>query len=224
MSTQAADRRIRIAVIDDHEAIRLGIEAALARIEDHHHVEITPGSDSVPSFLKLRSPAEVVLLDLQLPDGSDPLDNTEALIDAGYKVLIYSIADNPRLVRRALAGGAHGVCRKAEPLSQTVAAVLAVADGQTVISMEILAAIEGDGDYVAANLGPRERQVLSLYAAGLEIPEVAKRLYITENSVKEYLKRIRVKYTQVDRPANNKLDLLRRAIEDGIIPPVQRRN
>ena len=76
---------------------------------------------------------------------------------------------------------------------------------------------------MAANLGPREKQVLSLYAAGLEIPEVAHQLYITENSVKEYLKRIRVKYTQVNRPANNKLDLFRRAIEDGIIPPVERR-
>jgi DNA-binding CsgD family transcriptional regulator len=52
---------------------------------------------------------------------------------------------------------------------------------------------------------------------------VAQHLYITENSVKEYLKRIRVKYTQVNRPASNKLDLLRRAIEDGIIPPVERR-
>lgn len=93
-----------------------------------------------------------------------------------------------------------------------------------VLSQEILGAIESDTSYVAAQLGPREKQVLSLYVAGLEIPEVAGTLYITENSVKEYLKRIRVKYTQVNRPANNKLELFRRAIEDGIIPPVERRN
>ena len=119
---------------------------------------------------------------------------------------------------------ADGVCRKADPIADTVEAIVAVAHGRQVISQEILAAIEGDAGYVAAALGPREREVLSLYAAGLEIPQIGRTLYITENSVKEYLKRIRVKYTQVDRPANNKLDLLRRAIEDGIIPPVQRRN
>ncbi|MBU4365458.1 MAG: DNA-binding response regulator, partial [Actinobacteria bacterium] len=56
---------------------------------------------------------------------------------------------------------------------------------------------------------------------GFEVPEVAERLTITENSVKEYLKRIRVKYTNVNRPAASKLDLFRRAIEDGIVPPVE---
>ena len=92
-----------------------------------------------------------------------------------------------------------------------------------VLSQEILGLIEGDQGYVAANLGPREREVLALYTGGMEVPEVAERLGIAENSVKEYLKRIRVKYTNVDRPAASKLDLFRRAIEDGIVPPVEPR-
>lgn len=127
------------------------------------------------------------------------------------------------LARRALAGGAEGVCRKAEPVAQTIEAILAVHSGQQVISQKELAAIEGDAGYVAAALGPREREVLSLYAAGLEIPAIGRTLYITENSVKEYLKRIRAKYTQVDRPAVTKLDLFRRAVEDGIVPPIEPR-
>src|SRR5664279_3478554 len=188
---------ITTAVIDDHEAIRLGMSAAL---QNHpgHQVTLVDGAGTVPEFLERGIQADVVLLDLQLDDGSDPLDNAESLIDAGYKVLVYSIADNVRLLRRALAGGAAGVCRKAEPISVTIASIEAVADGQVVISQEILAAIEGDSSYVAANLGPREREVLALYAAGFEVPEVAGRLTITENSVKEYLKRIRVKYTNVN--------------------------
>ena len=52
---------------------------------------------------------------------------------------------------------------------------------------------------------------------------IGRTLYITENSVKEYLKRIRAKYTQVDRPAVTKLDLFRRAVEDGIVPPIEPR-
>ncbi len=83
------------------------------------------------------------------------------------------------------------MCRKADPIADTVEAIVAVAHGRQVISQEILAAIEGDAGYVAAALGPREREVLSLYAAGLEIPQIGRTLYITENSVKEYLKRIR---------------------------------
>lgn len=213
---------IRTAIIDDHEAIRFGIGAGLAQSGDDR-VELVGSTATVVDFLAGPGDAEVVLLDLQLDDDSDPKDNAEALRSEGYKVVVYSIADNTRLLRRALAGGAEGVCRKAEPISQTIDAIVAVAQGQHVISQEILAAIEGDQDYVAANLGARERQVLSLYAAGLEIPEVARTLYITENSVKEYLKRIRAKYTQVQRPAASKLELFRRAIEDGIVPPVEPR-
>ena len=211
---------ITTAVIDDHEAIRLGMSLAL---QNHpgHQVTLVDGAANVQEFLDRGTAADVVLLDLQLDDDSDPLDNTERLIDAGYKVLVYSIADNVRLLRRALAGGAAGVCRKAEPISATIASIEAVSEGQVVISQEILAAIEGDASYVAANLGPREREVLALYAGGFEVPEVAGRLTITENSVKEYLKRIRVKYTNVNRPAASKLDLFRRAIEDGIVPPVE---
>ncbi len=210
---------IRAAIIDDHEAIRVGMGAALGACPDE--VVLVASAATVQEYLALEPDAEVVLLDLMLADSSDPKDNAEALRAAGYRVLVYSIADNVRLLRRALAGGADGVCRKADPVCDTVAAIVEVAHGRQAISQEVLAAIEGDTHYVAASLGPREREVLSLYAAGLEIPGIARTLYITENSVKEYLKRIRAKYTQVDRPAASKLELFRRAIEDGIVPPVE---
>lgn len=215
--------QIVVAIIDDHEAIRVGLSAALRAADRPLRVE--EGAATVPEFLAAaRSPgADVVLLDLNLGDGSDPKDNAETLRVEGYRVLVYSIADNVRMLRRALAGGADGVCRKAEPIAETVEAIVSVAAGRQVISQEILAAIEGDAHYVAAALGRREREVLSLYAAGLEIPQIGRALYITENSVKEYLKRIRAKYTQVDRPAASKLELFRRAVEDGIVPPVEPR-
>ena len=213
---------IQVAVIDDHEAIRVGLEAALTT-HAAGRITLVSHDPTVQAFIDRQVHADVVLLDLQLSDGTDPLDNTEVLIAAGYTVLVYSIADNVRLLRRALAGGAAGVARKADPISETLASIEAVAAGQMVLSQEILGLIEGDQGYVAANLGPREREVLALYTGGMEVPEVAERLGIAENSVKEYLKRIRVKYTNVDRPAASKLDLFRRAIEDGIVPPVEPR-
>lgn len=213
---------IKVAIIDDHEAIRVGVAAAIRGAEDDVHV--VAGATTVGEFLARSVPdVDVVLLDLHLGDDSDPKHNAEALRAEGFRVLVYSIADNVRLLRRALAGGADGVCRKAEPVAATIDAIRAVHSGQQVVSQEVLAAIEGDATYVAAALGPREREVLSLYAAGLDIPTIARTLYITENSVKEYLKRIRAKYTQVDRPAATKLDLFRRAVEDGIVPPVEPR-
>ncbi|MCW5954030.1 MAG: response regulator transcription factor [Propionibacteriaceae bacterium] len=211
---------IEVAVIDDHEAIRVGVAAALAA-HGTNRISVVSQDDTVMGFLARQVIVDVVLLDLQLADGSDPKLNAELLIGSGYTVLVYSIADNARLLRRALAGGAAGVARKADPIATTIASIEAAAAGQIVLSQEILGLIEGDSSYVAASLGPREREVLALYTSGMEVPEVAVVLGIAENSVKEYLKRIRVKYTNVDRPAASKLDLFRRAIEDGIVPPVE---
>ena len=79
--------------------------------------------------------------------------------------------------------------------------------------------IDGDADFVRARLSDREREVLVLYVSGLEISQIAQQLFVTENSTREYLRRIRAKYTEAERPASTKVDLLRRAIEDGIVPP-----
>ena len=97
---------INTAVIDDHEAIRIGMSAAL-KTQPGHEVTLVAGAATVDEYLERMPDAEVVLLDLQLDDGSDPLVNAERLIEAGYKVLVYSIADNVRLLRRAPVSYTH---------------------------------------------------------------------------------------------------------------------
>ena len=131
--------------------------------------------------------------------------------------------DNPRLIRRALAAGAHGLSRKSEPVAVTLDKLRQVASGLTLVSAEILAMIDGDADFVRARLSDREREVLVLYVSGLEISQIAQQLFVTDNSAREYLRRIRAKYSEAERPASTKVELLRRAIEDGIVPPIEAR-
>ena len=64
----------------------------------------------------------------------------------------------------------------------------------------------------------RERDVLRLYAAGLPLKVVADALGIAYSTARENIDRMRVKYVEVGRPAPTKVDLLRRAMEDGILP------
>ena len=66
-------------------------------------------------------------------------------------------------------------------------------------------------------LSARERDVLRLYAAGLPLKAVADRLGIAYSTAKENITRVRVKYVEVGRPAPTKVDLLRRAMEDGLV-------
>ena len=79
-------------------------------------------------------------------------------------------------------------------------------------------AIDADRDFAKAQLGRREREILHLYASGLPLKLAAEQLGIGYSTAREYLDRIRVKYVEVGRPAPTKVDLLRRAVEDGILP------
>jgi DNA-binding CsgD family transcriptional regulator len=69
-------------------------------------------------------------------------------------------------------------------------------------------------------LAPRQREVLVAYVAGSDLlPTVARELGMDRETLKTHLRRIRVKYAEVGRPAPTRRDLYVRAVEDGLVPP-----
>jgi DNA-binding NarL/FixJ family response regulator len=209
----------RVALIDDHESVRLGLEAACAR--DGSQTVVFSGS-TVVSYLEWRSatsapPADVVVLDLTLGDGTTVTENVRSLVADGASVVIHSVADRPAAVREALAAGAAGVVSKSSALDDVLDAIRTVAQGEALNNVEWASAVDGDRDFADAQLSTREREVLRLYATGLPLKAVAERLGVAYSTAKENITRIRVKYVEVGRPAPTKVDLLRRAMEDGIV-------
>lgn len=209
----------RIAFIDDHESVRLGLEAACARAESK---EVVFSGSTVTSYLDWRAfsksaPADVVVLDLTLGDGTTVTENVSALVADGSSVIIHSVADRPAAVREALAAGAAGVVSKSSRIDDVMAAIGTVARGEPLNNVEWASAVEGDRAFADAQLSARERDVLRLYAAGLPLKVVADRLGVAYSTAKENITRVRVKYVEVGRPAPTKVDLLRRAMEDGIL-------
>ncbi|HYJ48865.1 MAG TPA: response regulator [Microbacterium sp.] len=208
----------RVALIDDHESVRLGLEAACARAQN---VVVFSGSN-VTGYVDWRAfsasaPADVVVLDLTLGDGTTVTENVRRLVLDGSSVIIHSVADRPAAVREALAAGAAGVVSKASPIDDVIAAISTVANGEPLNNVEWASAVEGDRAFADAQLSARERDVLRLYAAGLPLKVVADRLGVAYSTAKENITRVRVKYVEVGRPAPTKVDLLRRAMEDGIL-------
>lgn len=208
----------RVALIDDHESVRLGLEAACARAEK---IVVFSGSN-VSGYVDWRAfsgaaPADVVVLDLTLGDGTTVTENVRRLVLDGSSVIIHSVADRPAAVREALAAGAAGVVSKASPIGDVIAAITTVASGEPLNNVEWASAVEGDRAFADAQLSARERDVLRLYAAGLPLKVVADRLGVAYSTAKENITRVRVKYVDVGRPAPTKVDLLRRAMEDGIL-------
>jgi DNA-binding NarL/FixJ family response regulator len=208
--------KVRVAVVDDHESVRLGLKAAF----------IDEGFDFLLAAATVKElvvglgsrECDVVVLDLSLGDGSAVTDNVKNVQATGSAVLVHSIADRVASVREALAAGAAGVIPKSSAMRVVIAAAATVARGEVLNNLEWASAIDADREFAKAQLGRREREILHLYASGLPLKLAAEELGIGYSTAREYLDRIRSKYVEVGRPAPTKVDLLRRAVEDGILP------
>ena len=207
-----------VSLIDDHESVRLGLAAALER----DGMDVVFSGMDVTSFLRWRRANEavavdVVVLDLGLGDGSTVTENVSRIVSAQIPVIIHSVADRPAAVREALTSGAAGVVSKSSPIGEVIDSVRTVARGEPLDNVEWASAVDGDAAFADAQLSVREREVLQLYATGLPLKVVADRLGIAFSTAKENISRVRTKYVDVGRPAPTKVDLLMRAMEDGLI-------
>jgi DNA-binding NarL/FixJ family response regulator len=207
---------IRVAVVDDHESVRLGLKAAFLD-EGFDFLLAAATVSELVAGLGSRE-CDVVVLDLSLGDGSTVTDNVKNVQATGSAVLVHSIADRVASVREALAAGAAGVIPKSSAMRVVIAATETVARGDVLNNLEWASAIDADREFAKAQLGRREREILHLYASGLPLKLAAEQLGIGYTTAREYLDRIRSKYVEVGRPAPTKVDLLRRAVEDGILP------
>ena len=207
--------QVRVAIVDDHEAVRLGFAGACKQFD----FELVGSAPTVPELLEQieGKDCEVVVTDLSLADGSLVSENVERLVDAGPAVLIFSIADKQSLMRSALLAGATAIVPKSQPMSELVEAIRLAAQGVIINNPETSAMIDADFLFKEAKLSVREREVLSLYASGMSLKQVAYQLQIKQSSAKEHIDRVRVKYARLGREAATKVDLFKRAIEDGIL-------
>jgi len=208
-------RAARIAHIDDHETVRLGFASMLLGEPD---LELVLSTTSVSDVLPRARDFDLVVLDLRLSDGSTLTHNLQSLHEVEARVLAFTGADNLPDLRTASRAGVLGIVRKSEAREVILDAVRQAAAGHSVVTTEWAAALDSDPQLPSAMLSPKEREVLALYASGEKSVTVAHRAGLSTNTVAEYVRRIRTKYAIVGRPAHTKIDLYKRAVEDGILP------
>ncbi len=215
MTRRARESVIRIAHVDDHETVRLGLTALITGEPD---LEVAISASTADEILDRLDGIDLVVLDLRLSDGSSPSSNIAALHDRHARVLAFTGADDPLTLRAASRAGVLGILRKSESRQVILEAMRRAARGMSVASTEWAAALDSDPELASAGLSPKERQVLAMYASGEKSQTVASRTGLSPNTVSEYVRRIRHKYAMAGRPAPTKVDLFKRAVEDGVLP------
>lgn len=208
----------RIGVVDDHEPVLEGLRSFLAATPD---LRLCAAAATVGDLLAASgTDLDLVVLDLRLDDGSTPVQNVAALTAAGLNVLVYTSGEEPYLVRQAAAAGVLGVIRKTATREVLCEAIRTAAAGTPVVSMDWAAALDSDPTFV--DLPERLRQVLELYAAGESAQRVGHELFLSPETIADYVDRIRQRYREAHRDAPTKTDLYKRAVEDGWLPMPRR--
>ena len=201
---------IRVGVVDDHDLMVAGVRALLST--PNSPARFVAGADSVAGLLRTQPVLDVVVLEVRLHDASRPEDNIETLRSRRMAVLLHTDRSHREAGPILLRAGAGGLVWKNDPAIHLLRAIVAVARGEQWMPV---------GGSHAVNLTNRETEVLRLYATGMRYAEVAAHLQpaVSVESVKTYLSRIRKRYADAHRPASTRMELRRRALEDGLLPP-----
>ena len=203
-----------IALVEDHALIAIGFKDLIESTKD---LQLVAMVESVAGLYDVDAHIDLVVLDLRLSDGSNPEDNVNAIHEMGSHVLIYTGAEDRRLIQSAARSGALGLIRKSVAPEVLLEAVRTAAEGHEVFGTDWAAAIDADEGLADARLSVREQEILSLYASGETAVSVAERMGLARDTIADYVSRIRRKYADAGRPAYSRVDLYKRALEDGIL-------
>jgi len=190
---------IRVALVDDHALVRDGIKALLSVMAP---LEVVGEAESGAEAIEMvgRCQPDLLLVDISLPD-INGLELTRVLRSQypSLKVLVLSMYDNYEYVSESLRSGASGYVLKNAPSREIIAAIEAISSGGTFYSADIAQRLIADKN-TDNELTPRESQVLSKMAQGLNNKEMARELDISVRTVETHRLSIRRKLN-IDKPA-----------------------
>ena len=192
---------IRVLVVDDHALFRRGLDMVLGQEADIEVVgEAADGSEAVELASSLLP--DIVLMDVRMPrrSGIEACTAIKEVVPSA-KIVMLTISDDEADLYDAIKAGASGYLLKEISIDEVAAAIRSVAGGQSLISPSMASKLLSEfatmikrGDekqpVPAPRLTDRELEVLKLVARGLNNRDIAKELFISENTVKNHIRNI----------------------------------
>jgi DNA-binding NarL/FixJ family response regulator len=190
---------IRVAVVDDQELFRRGLTMLLG-VEDDIEVVGEAGDGVAATELAATAVPDVILMDVRMPKRSG-IEACIAIKEAAptARIIMLTVSDEEADLYDAVKNGASGYLLKDSSIDEVAQAVRVVADGQSLISPSMAIKLLDEFKQMSRSdrqqvptprLTDRELEVLKLVAQGLNNREIAKRLFISENTVKNHVRNI----------------------------------
>ena len=208
---------VTIVIVDDHALFREGLREILEMNDDLKVVGEADTSERAVAVVTEQRP-DVLLLDVEIP-GDDVTTTVSRVRELSPKtqILILSMYDGPRLLRRLVTAGIRGYLLKSVHRHELVAAIRTVcADPDRMVLAVSRESLADMNEPAAGILTDREVQILELAARALSNNQIATRLGLTEATIKRHLRNIFVKLNAVSR-----IDAVNKAIAASLISPPQ---
>ena len=175
----------RVLIVDDHPIVRAGLEQAL--IEANFIICAVAASKNEAIAQIARTNPDLILLDLNLPDGSGfEVANWARGISDEIGIVILTLNDAPELLLAALAAQASGFVLKSAPISEVIATLeRALVTPLSFTATGLHRALKAKERLPI--LSTRELEVLNILALGKSTKEIAKQLYLSEPTIKTHL-------------------------------------
>jgi two-component system uhpT operon response regulator UhpA len=206
---------IRVAIVDDNWMVRHGMRSWITA--NALDLEVVA---EVASWVDLLAhPAHsgaVVVLEADLQDRVPLTVKLAVLAAAGSTPVLVSRVATAAFARQVAAAGAVGYIPNGHAEDELGEAIRAAWRGDEYVSESLIGLDDLAAEPVRPHLSDQERRVLVLYASGLKLASVARRMNLRYDTAKSYLDRVRDKYEQCGRTARTKLDLYQRTVEDGL--------
>jgi DNA-binding NarL/FixJ family response regulator len=192
---------VRVAIADDHRVVRVGLEQLLGTFEDVELVGIADGGEAAVALCAGERP-DVLLLDLAMPE-VDGIEVTRRVAETSpdTKVVLFTSFSDREGIESALDAGAVGYLLKDAEPEEIRSAIHAAARGEAPLAPKAAAALLAGRSLRerTIQLTPRERDVLQLIVNGGSNKQVARKLGISEKTVKGHLTKLFQRIGVADR-------------------------
>ena len=193
----SSSEKIRLLIADDHPVVRRGLTAML---EDQEDMTVVAEADDGPAAMAAyrQHLPNVALIDYRMPglDGAEVITAIRSEFHDA-QIIIVTTYDTDEDLYQAVRAGARGYLLKDTSLDQFTDCIRRVSRGETRVPEALVARLAGRVG--AAELTPREMEVLKRMAAGRANKEIASDLFVSESTIKTHINHIMAKLGCNDR-------------------------